>query len=175
MSDGIIEEISELRAKCASLNGEIKDLVLKHSKKQAKIQNLADSNNEIQQLIDEMKAEIDLFYEFDEMSAKDKILQLEKEIERTKKEKREFAIEAKRLQEVSDIKSQSISKQNIRMMSKQTVIGYDSVNKQYSSSLIILRHQLEEELNTLNASNAPAYQISRKKAQIIHLLELTNN
>ena len=81
MSDGILEEITELRQKCSTLNGEINDLVIMHAKKQQKISKIEDTNSEIQQLIKEMKEEIDICLNFDANAARKQISQLEQEID----------------------------------------------------------------------------------------------
>ena len=173
MSDGILEEIAALRQKCSNLNGEINDLVIRHAKKQEKISTIQDTNSEIEQLIKEMKEEINICLDFDEESIKTQISQLEKEINRIKRDTREYAIETKRLQEVARIKAQSRSKQNVYAMLKKASFG-SQAQPISSSSIILLRHQLEDELNSLIAANAPYSKISRKKAQIIHLLDLAN-
>ena len=173
MSDGILEEIAALRKKCSNLNGEINDLVIKHAKKQNKISTIQDTNSEIQQLIKEMKEEISICLNFDASTARAQIAQLERDIEQIKTETKEFAIETKRLQEVARIKAQSRSKQNVYAMLKNRRYA-SNVTPIATSSIVSLRHQLEEELNNLMEENVPYSKISRKKAQIIHLLDLTN-
>ena len=173
MSDGILEEIAALRQKCSTLNGEINDLVIKHAKKQDKISTIQDTNSEIKQLIQEMKEEISVCLNFDPDTARAQIRQLEQDIESIKTETKEFAIETKRLQEVARIKAQSRAKQNVYAMLKNRRYA-SNITPISTSSIVSLRHQLEEELNNLTAENVPYSKISRKKAQIIHLLDLTN-
>ena len=118
----------------------------------------------------EIKEEIYIYYDFDPNTAVEQINRLKEEIEKIKYDQKIYAIESKRLGQVSKIRAQSIQKQRVSLMI--TKKNYYSTGQPARSSIILLRHQLENELALLTSSNASHAKISRKKAQILNLMDI---
>lgn len=168
--EGILEEIAELRQKCANINAEIHDLTIKHDQKLDKIKNLNEINSQIKSLIKEMDEELKQSKSDDEASLREQIQQLEQAIKISQKEQKQMILESNRLKEVEKIREASRARQ---MLYTDISSLPKNINRVPISSLILLRHDLEKELQELTEKDAPTYQINRKKAQIVHLLDVT--
>ncbi|EAY01350.1 hypothetical protein TVAG_339780 [Trichomonas vaginalis G3] len=168
--EGILEEISDLRQKCSKLNAEINDLKLKHEQKVDKISHLKEMNSKIKGLIAEMDEELKLSKSDDEASLREQINQLEQAIIKTQNEQKHFILETNRLKEVEKLRSASRARQMLYTDMSAQINNNGNIP---ISSLILLRHDLEKELQELISKDAPTYVINRKKAQIVHLLDVT--
>lgn len=169
--DDIIDELKNLRNDCRILNSDINRLESKIHHKEAKLKEILGESKEIRSLIEEMDNELKIIEMGDPSIFKSQIVKIESQIKMKKREFDDVMIEHQRLQEALLAKEYSLKKLDI--FERAGMLVYSKRPKQIKiSNLILLKRSIEEDLKKLIDEGSREDKISRKKAQMIRLMDI---